>query len=275
MILSRNAFIIASVIMIVVVIFVLYMRSKENMYVPYDFNSMLHLQSDDVSCNQCISKYQNDKAGLCTCLKNNRCDAQIPVYCKGKVDTIGACDQCALDYGKCMNEHFDYKKCRSELCDCLKTAKCEQDLIDETCAALPPSGGAVTSCQPADGSGNWTKPGGGLNSPCCQPPDYQLAPEYTKISDYKDETDPIISSCLENCAKYVKKQAHNFDPSFYPMAACACSLCCRQMSKKNPHFTKYGTCVHYISGDPAEANTPDSSEVSGNQNWRGWIGFNN
>jgi hypothetical protein len=45
------------------------------------------------------------------------------------------------------------------------------------------------------------------------------------------------------------------------MARCACSLWC--YNQDVPHFKKYGTAVHYISGDLAEARTSDSGDFIG------------
>jgi hypothetical protein len=120
----------------------------------------------------------------------------------------------------------------------------------------------LTTCTPRDG--NWIKPGTGitsrsvLNSPCCNPPDYRLPENYKTCNNYESETNPQLKRCLETCCKYVNTQIGSYDQSWYPMARCACSLWC--YNSKEPHFSKYGTAVHYISGDIAEAETPDTPD---------------
>lgn len=265
---------IAGVAMVLIVAFTVAIMYYFRREASSNFSSGYTLQSspDDSACQDCISTHQNDKKNLCTCLKNNRCDKLIALYCKGNVDEVSDCDNCNLDYAKCMSDNNDFKKCRADLCDCLKKNNCDETLTQQTCAELPePEPSNATSCLPSNG--NWTKDGGGLNSPCCQPPDYKIHDSsYKTCQNYKEESDPTIRACLENTCKYVASQSAFYDPSWTPMGICASSLCCYNF--KNPHFKKFGTCPHYISGDPAEATAPDSQEAGTSGDWRGWIGWN-
>jgi hypothetical protein len=120
------------------------------------------------------------------------------------------------------------------------------------------------SCTPKDGK--WSEPHSDdlgrsrLLSPCCQPPDYKLATNYKTCDDnlnLDDHTEKCIAECCNNAAA----EANNYDPSWYPMARCACSMWC--YNKDVPHFKKYGTAVHYITGDLAEAQTSDSGDFIG------------
>jgi hypothetical protein len=266
---NRKAFVVAAIIIAIVSVIIVYRRMHESFYTSYSLSAS---DADDTKvCDQCISTHKNDKKNLCSCLKNNQCSDDISKYCKGSAGNLSGCDECTFTYGKCMSDNFDYKKCRSELCDCLKKENCEKDLINQTCAALPDSGtSSASSCAPEGGV--WSKDGK-LAGPCCVPPDYRIHDSsYKGCQNFSEETDGNKKSCLENCCKFVSNQARNYDPSWAPMAQCACSLCCNNM--KEPHFKKWGSCVHYISGDPAEANTPDGPEA-GDQSWRGWIGWDN
>ena len=149
--------------------------------------------------------------------------------------------------------------------------------------ASPSYGGTVyrsdntqpTGCAPKNGQ--WSIPGAGaqgrskLNSPCCQPPDYTIYdPSYRTCDTADSETDPTIKACLKQACKYCELEKGNMDPSWYPMCKCGASLCC--YNSNNPHFAKYETCVHYISGDLAEATTPDDGPASAGD-WRGWVNF--
>lgn len=122
----------------------------------------------------------------------------------------------------------------------------------------------IQSCVPANGQ--WFKPGGTqgsiLNSPCCQPPNYQLGNE----KPYKtcgDKLDPKVEAekCVADCCSQVYNEQGNYAPSWAPMAKCACSLWC--YNRNIPHFKKYGTAAHYITGDIAEAHTGDSGNFIG------------
>jgi hypothetical protein len=128
----------------------------------------------------------------------------------------------------------------------------------------------LETCTPADG--NWIKPGTGitspsqLQSPCCNPPDYKLPESYKTCANYPTEKNPQINKCLDDCCSYVNSQTEfsstnpygSYDTSWFPMARCACSLWC--YNSKVSHFRKYGTPIHYISGDIAEAETPDTED---------------
>jgi len=136
--------------------------------------------------------------------------------------------------------------------------------------------GPLTTCTPSDGV--WSIAGGGqqgrslLNSPCCQPPDYNLPASYKTCSNFNEEPDPNIRACLANACNYVSEQSKNYDPSWTPMATCGAALCCYNSAE--PHFAKYQGCVQYLDGDLAIAKTSDQGEVSGNGGWRGWVGDN-
>lgn len=143
----------------------------------------------------------------------------------------------------------------------------KSDQVNQGLTAVVSPGNGVSTCRPADGA--WSRDGR-LAGPCCVPPDYKIYdPSYKDCSNFATELDKTKKACLENCCKFCKSQEKNYDPSWGPMCRCACSLCCNNAD--DPHFSKFGTCVHYISGDPAEAETPDSAPAS--QDWRGWIDF--
>lgn len=132
----------------------------------------------------------------------------------------------------------------------------------------------INSCAPADGV--WATPTPGadrstrLNSPCCQPPDYKIYdPDYKTCDNYAQESDPSIQRCLSDCCKNADAEKNNYDSSWYKMAQCGCALWC--YNSKVPHFAKHGTAVHYIEGDIAEVNAPDTP--SAESDWRGWIDF--
>lgn len=129
----------------------------------------------------------------------------------------------------------------------------------------------LNTCQPENNE--WTKFVDGrvtLNSPCCDPnTGYQLAKTATvfgqevpyKTCDDKLDPDNPLEQCVATCCENANHEANNYDPSWYPLARCACSLWC--YNQDNPHFKKYGTAVHYITGDLAEANTDDSGDFIG------------
>jgi len=131
------------------------------------------------------------------------------------------------------------------------------------------------SCMPKDGQ--WSIPGAGMQgrsklaSPCCQPEtNYRLDPSYQTCTSADSETDPVIKACLKEACSFCEKEKANMDPSWYPLCKCGASLCC--YNAQVPHFAKSGTCVHYIEGDLAEAETNDQGSVSGGD-WRGYVGF--
>jgi hypothetical protein len=72
--------------------------------------------------------------------------------------------------------------------------------------------------------------------------------------DVLDDNDPL-QKCVQDCCNYAIGEANNYDVSWYPMARCACSLWC--YNQDVVHFKKYGTAIHYITGDIAEAETSD------------------
>lgn len=143
---------------------------------------------------------------------------------------------------------------------------CEKFPDAPACQPTPdvaPTGTDLQTCAPSDG--RWSIPGAGaqgrskLNSPCCQPPKYDIAKSY-KTCD-SDLGSSAIDQCIKTCCQFADSEANNYDSSWYPMARCACSMWCNNQNV--PHFAKYGTAVHYISGDLAEAKTSDSSDFIG------------
>jgi hypothetical protein len=130
----------------------------------------------------------------------------------------------------------------------------------------PPINKGIATCAPPNGQ--WSIPDADqqgrsqLASPCCQPPQYELGKEKAyKTCDDKLNLTNKEEKCVSNCCAFANAQANNYDPSWYPMARCACSLWCYNQTV--PHFAKYGTAVHYISGDIAEAHTSDSPDFIG------------
>ncbi len=150
---------------------------------------------------------------------------------------------------------------------------CKKFPDDPACKPPPPVSPVDTglkTCVPSDGQ--WSTRGTGLQgrstlaSPCCQPPKYELAKANVKGVDYKTCDDNLdktnaIEACVAHCCSFAASQANNYDTSWYPMARCACSLWC--YNQDVPHFAKYGTAVHYISGDIAEATTSDDPDFIG------------
>ena len=129
----------------------------------------------------------------------------------------------------------------------------------------------LTTCTPSDGV--WSSTGTGsdmgrstLLSPCCQPTDFSLAKGMKTCDDTLDVSDPI-QLCVQNCCANADNEANNYDASWYPMARCACSLWC--YNQDIPHFKKYGTAVHYITGDIAEATTGDEPNFIGSGTFSG------
>jgi hypothetical protein len=118
---------------------------------------------------------------------------------------------------------------------------------------------SVQTCTPSDGVWSRPDPSTGrqvLASPCCQPPDFGLPDSYKTCENSGDEQNPEIRACLEHCCKFRDTNYKYYDPSWYGMATCGCSLYCYNSGV--PHFRKYGDPVHYLSGDIAEQNTPDT-----------------
>ena len=148
------------------------------------------------------------------------------------------------------------------------SVNCEENPGAPACKPPPtpsPIAKGIQSCAPSDGQ--WSVPGGDggrskLVSPCCQPPRYELGQEkpYKTCDDRLDSSNPI-ETCVANCCANAKNEANNYDPSWYPMARCACSMWC--YNQDVPHFRKYGTAVHYITGDIAEAQTGDQPDFIG------------
>ena len=139
--------------------------------------------------------------------------------------------------------------------------------------APPVTDGPIQTCSPSDGQ--WSSIGTGdqgrstLLSPCCQPPMYQLADDkqYKTCTSIFDPNNPI-DTCIAHCCDYVNSEEKKgplsqYDTSWFPMARCACSLWCNNQDV--PHFRKYGTAVHYISGDIAEASTSDLADFIGSE----------
>lgn len=134
---------------------------------------------------------------------------------------------------------------------------------------VSPVGTDLSTCTPANGV--WSIPGANmaiskLNSPCCQPPSYSVAKNMKTCDDDLDTSDPI-QKCIKDCCDNAATEANNYDVSWYPMSRCACSLWCYNQSV--PHFKKYGTAIHYISGDIAEAQTSDVGGFIGSGDFSG------
>lgn len=155
-------------------------------------------------------------------------------------------------------------------------SQCDQFPDSPNCRPPPPVNPTpigIDTCVPPDGM--WSTPGTGIGgrsslaSPCCQPPTYQLGKEqdYKTCSDNLDLSNPT-EKCVAECCANASVEANNYDPSWYPMARCACSLWC--YNQQEPHFRKYGTAVHYITGDLAEAQTSDSRNFIGGGDGGGW-----
>ena len=151
----------------------------------------------------------------------------------------------------------------------LEVPVCVQFPDSPNCRPPPPVAPTQTgleTCVPPGGM--WSTPGTGiagrssLASPCCQPPLYELGREkpYKTCNDNLSLSDPT-EKCVAECCANAALEANNYDPSWYPMARCACSLWC--YNQQVPHFKKYGTAVHYITGDLAEAQTSDSPNFIG------------
>lgn len=144
-----------------------------------------------------------------------------------------------------------------------------------SCKQTPDPGSVekgIQSCAPSDG--RWSIAAEGaqgrsrLNSECCQPPKFELGQEKAyKTCD--DSLNPNVpeEACVQNCCKNAANEANNYDASWYRMARCGCSLWC--YNKDVPHFKKYGTAVHYITGDLATAKTDDSSDFIGSGDFSG------
>lgn len=227
-------------------------------------NSRENLEEDCKDCqnkyNKCIIDNQNNITALESC-KDILCSPDCPAKCNpgiaecpNKTDTSSP--TLNVDCSKTPNAPACQQQC-SQDSDC-------QDPQLNVCVngkCVTPVNTGLLTCVPTDGQ--WSKPNvgkfsrSGLNSPCCQPPDYPLASSYTTCDNIDDETNPSIKKCLSDCCKYANNQANMMDPSWYSMARCGCSLWCN--NAKVPHFSKYGTAVHYISGDIAEAQTSDSA----------------
>ena len=177
------------------------------------------------------------------------------------------------------NESFGseipYVPLQQHLMTAESSVNCQQTPNAPACKPTPsvnPVSTSLDTCEPTDGQ--WSIPGtqGGrskLNTPCCQPPDYKLAKtasvfgqsvQYKTCDDNLDMNN-AIEKCVANCCSDANSEANNYDASWYPMARCACSLWC--YNQNVPHFKKYGTAVHYITGDIAEAQTSDSGAFIG------------
>lgn len=170
-----------------------------------------------------------------------------------------AADQaCLKNPADCINPEADVEPKSSVDCD-----KFPDDPACTTPVA-PPVDASLSTCVPADGQ--WSIPDVGkfgrskLNSPCCQPPDFKVSSSYKTCDDKLDINNPI-QQCIATCCANATAEAANYDTSWYPMARCACSLWC--YNRTVPHFRKYGTAVHYITGDIAEAKTGDEPDFIG------------
>nr|QBK87305.1 MAG: hypothetical protein LCMAC201_02150 [Marseillevirus LCMAC201] len=159
---------------------------------------------------------------------------------------------CLKNPADCINPNPDVQPKSSV--DCSKFPD------DPVCTAPPasPVDTSLSTCVPPDGQ--WSIPDADkfgrskLKTPCCQPPDYKVASNYKTCDDTLNRNNPI-EKCIATCCSNAASEAANYDTSWYPMARCACSLWC--YNQNIPHFRKYGTAVHYITGDIAEAQTDD------------------
>lgn len=168
-----------------------------------------------------------------------------------------------FEYGS----YVPYQPSMADLLTAESSVDCSKTPEAPACQPLPPVdpvGKELATCAPADGQ--WSTPGTGaqgrstLNSPCCQPPDYKVAKNYKTCDDQLDPNNPL-DKCIAECCANAATEANSYDTSWYPMARCACSLWCH--NKDVPHFKKYGTAVHYITGDLGEAKTSDSGDFIG------------
>lgn len=103
----------------------------------------------------------------------------------------------------------------------------------------------ISTCAPSNGiwsmSDEYDRPV--LNSPCCQPPNYDLPPGYKKCGDNLDLTNNT-ENCIDQCCKILASDKTKYDQSWYPMSRCACSMWCYHSTV--PHFRKYGNPTGYI-----------------------------
>lgn len=181
------------------------------------------------------------------------------------------CAKCNQVFTSCAQDVSKIDQCKVNFCNCLKRSNCSS--YSSVCTDSPVPSGDLTSCDPTDGSGNWKTADNKLNSPCCQPPNYNIPSSYSSCSTKNSESDPAVKKCLTECCANRSSQIPFMDSSWSLMADCGCALCCKEQAKGNPHFTKYGTCVQYIQGEPASATTDDSQESGTGGDWRGWIGY--
>jgi len=143
--------------------------------------------------------------------------------------------------------------------ECTTDSDCPSGFVCLNGICGKPSSTGLESCAPADG--RWSIPHqdqegrSKLTSPCCQPPNYDLAKNYSTCDNVEDAS-PAVKACMQNCCAFAQDQARFYDDSWFPMARCGCSLWCH--NKTVPHFSKWGTAQHYITGDIAEARTSDS-----------------
>lgn len=182
----------------------------------------------------------------------------------------------ALLFAIPSNENFygtvPYTPANSDLLTAESSLDCGKTPNAPGCQPVPDVGPTpkITTCVPDNGQ--WSTPGTGaqgrstLNSPCCQPPDYATG-NYKSCDDELDLANPI-DQCISDCCGNAIAEANNYDVSWYPMAKCGCSLWCNNQNVT--HFKKYGTAVHYITGDLAEAKTSDSNDfIGGGSNFSG------
>jgi hypothetical protein len=179
------------------------------------------------------------------------------------------CAKCNQTFTSCAQDISKIDQCKANYCSCLKSSNCSS--YDAVCTDAPVPSGDLTSCESSDG--NWKTADNKLNSPCCQPPHYDIPSSYTTCSNKNSESDPAVKKCLSECCAYRSSQLPFMDSTWSLMSDCGCALCCKEQAKGNSHFTKYGTCVQYIQGEPASATTDDSQESGTGGDWRGWIGY--
>lgn len=135
-------------------------------------------------------------------------------------------------------------------------------------AAIAATAGA---CLPQDSNG-WGKPGGPrgsvLNSPCAQPPDFEILDKTLSTCDNYTGSS-IVNSCLIQCCQNCSVDQGKYDPTWYRMCRAGCTLCCNYES--DPHFAKHGTCYSYVHAAPGNVRANEDIGMYTPLNWKGYI----
>jgi hypothetical protein len=124
-------------------------------------------------------------------------------------------------------------------------------------------------CYPKDGE-EWSKRGGTqgtlLNSPCCQPPNFEILDKTMGTC-----ANPIGANgkCLTECCQMCNVDRGKYDKTWYDMCMCGCSLCCNNST--DPHFAKHGTCMNYIKAPIGDVRANEAVGMFTPSNWRGYI----